>query len=352
MVSFIAVSWITIIVAMVPAYDELIHGEDGLSFWYNLLRCRRSLHKSRSNQEELPGSETTQRKRPEFPVLLEAAKLLLGILCDLQVITGTAIVMAGFSQIHSISFYHEQLVITYWWMTLNSFWACRPEYMDENTKMDSVRITVRRAITLVSVMLGLAFQGYINHRERNANWDDEVPGRCYNFSDGTSSWPWVVGGALYAIALLLVISPITRPGVLWYHNKSIELQRWLYERCGKECFFFMMTWSLREFIMLVLTIFGFAFWWGLRVFLSVWSYGDSDYPFFLLFYVGFGVWNTYDALSLRALNRHLIDGDETKWGFGQVLPVVLMAAILVNGVDIYRGEQTVLFCPFFGFITS
>jgi hypothetical protein len=45
----------------------------------------------------------------------------LDILCDVQVVTGTAIMIAGSIQKESLTFYHQQIVISYWFLTLIHF---------------------------------------------------------------------------------------------------------------------------------------------------------------------------------------------------------------------------------------
>ena len=57
---------------------------------------------------------------------------LLGHICDIQVVTGLAIMVAGLAQWNRISYYHEQLVTLYFQLTLDSFWAARINYMDFN----------------------------------------------------------------------------------------------------------------------------------------------------------------------------------------------------------------------------
>jgi hypothetical protein len=75
----------------------------------------------------------------------------------------------------------------------------------------------------------------------------------------------------------------------------------------------------------------------LRGIIAVWSYGDSHSPEFFLFFYLFVSWNTWDIIMLKVLNEHLV-GDETKMGFGQVLPLILLAQIVLNIVDIWKGK--------------
>lgn len=48
------------------------------------------------------------------PGIVQKIEALFGPLCDLQAMSGVAIMIAGFAQWHTITFYHEQLVMYYW----------------------------------------------------------------------------------------------------------------------------------------------------------------------------------------------------------------------------------------------
>lgn len=73
---------------------------------------------------------------PSFNRIGLGAEALLGPLCDLQGITGAAILIAGFSQWRSITYYHREVVLSYFWLILNSYWMGRTAYM-----YDAVRKT-------------------------------------------------------------------------------------------------------------------------------------------------------------------------------------------------------------------
>ncbi|KAH7241202.1 hypothetical protein BKA59DRAFT_401253 [Fusarium tricinctum] len=225
------------------------------------------------------------------------AEDLLGPLCDLQAITGTAIVIAGFSQWNTITFYHRELVLSYWWLTSNSFWMARPAYMYEaveelNTALSSTsrtkwRAYTRRLLIIVSVFLGISWASLSNKLEAD-NWNENDPQKCYHFNDITSS--------------------------------LAQFLRLLYGRFAS--FFF---WIMFRFVCMV------------RVLISVWSYGDSDVRGFFIVYYVFVIWNTWDIIMLKVMNQPLVE-DETKIGFGQVLLLVLLVQILLNIVDIWKSK--------------
>lgn len=79
--------------------------------------------------------------------------------------------------------------------------------------------------------------------------------------------------------------------------------------------------------------------WLLVQFLALWSFGDGFYPLLTVGYIAFAVWNTYNILDLKSSNRSLIDGQENSWGFGQILPMVLLISIAYNVLDAFKGEE-------------
>ncbi|KAI6475581.1 hypothetical protein MCOR07_001731 [Pyricularia oryzae] len=160
MFSFIAISWLTIFVA-------------GL---HNILRWK--LRRGKDATTRGPGLESIAKQTREF----------LGTLCDLQILTGLAITIAGWTQHATISYYHQQLVLAYWSLALNSFWAARVQYLDVDSKNDDgteTRDTIRCIAVLCNCLVALTFNIHVEIREQQA-WDDDG-GPCYNFLDGTSS---------------------------------------------------------------------------------------------------------------------------------------------------------------------
>ncbi|KAL5358810.1 hypothetical protein BJX96DRAFT_164000 [Aspergillus floccosus] len=244
MASFLIVSWLTVLLAAVPA-----------------------VHEAKTSEQRIINSE---------PKIVQKINALFGPLCDLQAMTGVAIMIAGFTQWHTITYYHEQLIMCYWWLTLNSFWVARINYMNLGSIDDQWILRIRRGSILVSCLLAITWLIRITYRELD-HWDDNG-GPCYRFLDGTSTWPWV------AIAALSV-------GLYW----------------------FLLQW------------------------LATWSYGDGFYPFTWLIYIGFNVWSTLDVISLWAWNKSLISTEEQGWGFGQVLPIILLSSIGIDALNIFRG---------------
>jgi hypothetical protein len=67
------------------------------------------------------------------------------------------------------------------------------------------------------------------------------------------------------------------------------------------------------------------------------AWGDDQSTVIVLALFGFAAWNTYDLIDLKFSNSYLVT-DESDWGFGQVLPVVLLGLIILNMLDAVQGE--------------
>jgi hypothetical protein len=338
LLSFVIVSWITVFVAGVPAIYEAVE------------RCR-ARHEDevveRGGQQG-PILRSDLDRRP-FLIIAKKCEKLLGILCDLQAITGIGIIIAGWAQIRTINYYHEELIMAYWWLTLNSFWIGRADYLNLDSKDDKIRILIRRLTILYSCILGISFQGHIVVREET--WTDNR-GPCYKYQDGSSAIPWMVGLGIFCLALSLVIFEKTRKFIKQYLDKTKSASKITKEWCEnshrtldesisqsigvpaprrilkllKPSFVVAFTWICR------------GFWLTLVLWLSVWSYGEGPLPATFCVYFLFNVWNTFDVISIWRLNQTEIDGDERRMGFGQILPLVLIASIMFSAIDIFQGK--------------
>ena len=355
--SFILVAWITIFVAMFPAFSHLLAFLSTAEAWRQRFSTTNP-ENSRVNNLRRSAELRRMLNLDRAASLREVAANLLGSLCDLQIVTGLAIVIAGMAQIQTISFYHESLAINYWWLTLNSFWAARIEYMSDEEVKYTRRATVRRVGVLVSVILAMVFQSIINIRETQ-DWFFLRSGFCYFSHDDSQNWPWVAGTSLYATCLLLIIIPASRPWVRRYLLGVRRMQGYLVKRWKKSAralhasYVQPVNWSdvfdLRSLLHIVYGIASFGLtslclilYWLLVQFMAVWSFGDGFYPLLTLGYIGFAIWTTFDILDLKLSNRSLIDGQETSWGFGQILPMVLLITIAYNAVDALSGQWYLL----------
>ncbi|KAK2781521.1 hypothetical protein FQN53_000537 [Emmonsiellopsis sp. PD_33] len=305
LLSFILLGWTTVIVAVIAAIDVLL-GRDKI--------------------------------KPNMLRLIETAKSMRNQLCDLQVVTGTAIVIAGFTQLHKLSLYHQRFVFEYWWLTLNSFWAARAQYINlgMHTGFPGWHVVIRQTAILICISISVAFQAIVLIREEN-QWDEEKSGYCYLSHDTSSTgsdWLWVAGAALYALSLALRLLPPTRAFIdkcdklrvpwkppKWNGDKSLfVLSKWLLA-----CMVHLVTWVAFQFV-------------------AIWFIGAGYYPLEVLAYIGFATWSTFFLVDLKVANKGLVTGSESEWGFGQVLPLALFITVGFNAVDSYRGERTKCDC--------
>ncbi|KAJ9220114.1 hypothetical protein DTO027B5_7162 [Paecilomyces variotii] len=300
--SFIVVTWITIFVAGVPAIYEAVGSYQNPQKRY-LFRATREGQTGR--QYPVFRSDLDLQS---FGIIAAKFQKLIGPLCDLQVITGIGIIIASWSQIHTINYYHEQLVVTYWWLTLNSFWAGRVNYLNFDVEDDDIRILVRRVSILCSCVLGISFQGYIILQQQS--WNDSL-GPCYRYEDGSTPVPWMIGLCLFCIALLSATFRKTKIFVKWYLD-SLEL----------------VNQRLKEWVL----------WFIVVLCLDLWSYGNSFAPMTWCFNAFFSAWDTFIAISTWRLNQTNMKGDESQMSFGQVLPLCLIGSIMFSAVDIFRED--------------
>jgi hypothetical protein len=317
--------------------------------------------------EEKDNKEEEQEEKDE-PRPKVAAEQLLAPLCDLQVATGTAILIAGLAQDHKLTYYHESLIASYWNVTLNSFWAAQLS----TTKYDYVGDLpsfVRTSAVLCTLVLSIYFQSRQTlHDYKNGYWDALDGTHCYLLNHDRSgekqAWLWIAGLSLYAFILAIslsmpVVNRILRSFTKRKHDKSIEyadrnepsegrsrksltdripfdfldgqvekLSEHLRQKGGK--FKWLrgpVVWALRIFSVL------------LTNFLAAWSLGTGSFGIETLALLGFLAWNTVDIIDAKVSNLALVDPPETTWGFGQVLPVILVGVIIFNVLDAYKNDK-------------
>lgn len=105
--------------------------------------------------------ETAETAQSQRRCVQFVSKRVLDSLCDLQIITSTAILIAGLSQYPDITFYHEQLVISYWSLTLNSFWAAKAGDFLNDPDREIWYIRIRTAAIFCSVVLAVVYQSLL-----------------------------------------------------------------------------------------------------------------------------------------------------------------------------------------------
>jgi hypothetical protein len=413
-----------------------------------------------------PDHGEPENEKSKVPRLKSAATEFLEPLCDLQLATGTAIVIAGLAQGRNLNFYHEQIISSYWNLTLNSFWAAQIS----NEKYDGINDLpsfVRTSAIWCSLILAIFFQSrqILHDYARHGYWNPVDGNRCFLLNHDKSgerqSWLWIVGLSIYALVLSMrllrhvctwirlpvqherkdsetnstaeaeeavdgggktalwiigclirvsgclvhvvsrfihvlaglhrilrkeapAVNPhppaeancpsmqtqnkTNRTDILAFdfiHGTFSEFKRCLQEHGG--CWLWldwMLTWGHRIFsfealdewlvaenrrdrkhhgpwrrkcnstIQWILRIFIFA----LTNFLAVWSFGSGSFGVETLAILGYLAWNTLDVIDAKVSNRHLVQ-NELAWGFGQVLPLILLGTFLFRALDVYQDGK-------------
>ena len=290
-------------------------------------------------------------------------------LCDLQLVTGTAILVAGFGQWSTISFYHRAIINNLGYLTLGSLWASRASghrtvEVDDASVWEKYRGRIRKLFIMIALIL-LAASNALQIRSEKQDWDCFESGKCYryheyDYSIPASSWLWVAGLSLYALVLCLQLIFLLHP-----HGEN-NWKAFTYilpdklKKAGKLCLdqadevpprfhdCLKPTASKSRaravaallvtcFKLIVLTIL-LSLAWGFLQFWAIWSAGRGFQAVEVAFYAGSALWNTVDVIDLKLSNSPLLTGSEDSWGFGQVLPLYLLLMLGFNLFDV--AEKT------------
>lgn len=221
----------------------------------------------------------------------------------------------------------------------------------DNISWTGWQVYTRRLLIILSVFLGITWASFCNEIEDHG-WDENDPQKCYHFNDityktSTTSWIWVVGLSIYEAALIWSFADRegTFPKRIEHQGDRLEgfFKHWQ-DVCSKKAVGISCKCMLGRFQRLLYGYFATTFFWMMvrfiqlsRVLISVWSYGDSDRRGFFLAYYALIIWDTWDIIMLKVMNEALVE-DETKIGFGQVLPLVLLIQIPLSMLDIWKGK--------------
>jgi hypothetical protein len=379
--SYFFIGWLTILVAAVPAF-YLIHthwkqsrGPNRIVDFIARLLQFEPTHQtsSRSSTPPAPDHDPSRDSVPTLatdgkndeeaaspasldvePIYCEFARAILRPLCDLQIITGIAMLIAALAQLPQLSYYHQQFAVQFWWVTLNSFWVSRIDYSRNTADMQTWRAHARRLTIWTSVMLSVATQTIVALREYR-NWDPTVSGHCYvgtgvgnNFGQNLF---WLAGTCIYAIVLTISLWSPSRKW--WDENVNLKLEpslrlmrSWLTEARAQSQEYRQNT-ALRSsqskfrqfatfgYLQSRTASYALAWvtWWALVQFLSIWCAGNTSSTIELITYSIFLGFLTWWILFLKIQNLHLIRGNEGKWTVGQTIQVVLVILIVFESLD-------------------
>lgn len=226
----------------------------------------------------------------------------------------------------------------------------------------------RRLIVLCSTVLFTVFYAVMIDRVYE-DWDSGVPGHCFNSNDMSargSEWFWLGGLILFALTTLFTLfSPTNKVLSKWSERAEDLVDSWFVSSIHEISSLRSKTlappgkltqhgWT-RDSISLIaklivahalnMALFLGAFiLWVIIQFISVWSFGDGVYALEVAFYFEMWAWGVYDIVGLKQSNKHLLETSETEWGFGQVLPLVLIGIVGFNFMTAYKGMRAAR-CP-------
>jgi hypothetical protein len=393
--SFIFIAWLTIIIAAIPTGYALLKSWQGTTgpnrFWKWLVAnlqfepveekgirtstlvaalerapVRDSVATNGSDSRSdlgkvtrfLPTARQQQALRIEKvpePAYCKWCRRIVLQLCDIQIITGMAILVSALAQYNRLTFYHAQLATQYWWLTLNSFWISRIDYSRNTPEMRTWRASVRRIALWTSVALSVVMQSIVAYREYT-QWNITVNGHCY-VSNGTGTGFgqnvfWLAGTGIYFFVLTIALFPFSRK---WFdENVNAKLvpsihamQSWVTESRENTRKYMAESSNLSrpryyagvvfQYLRTVSLTVVWITWWLAVLFLSVWCAGNSAAAFELGLYSVFAGFLTWWIVFLKVQNMPLIRGDETRFTMGQTLPLFLLVLVCIHALDVWAG---------------
>jgi hypothetical protein len=102
----------------------------------------------------------------EEPIVCTFARRIVFQLCDVQIITGLAVLVAALAQESHLTYYHAQLAQNFWWVTLDSLWISRIDYSRCDAPMQTWRAALRRSAIWLSTALSIVIQVLVAIREK------------------------------------------------------------------------------------------------------------------------------------------------------------------------------------------
>jgi len=343
-------------VARPPKRPE--HGSRNSVFSNLTFDSEKPLPPSAKSSPIFPSAHSNTPITASEPPFVTFCRRLLYPLCDIQIMTGTAMVITGLATFSNITFYSEQFVVNYWWLTLNSLWVSRVDYTTGNPAYAGLRYDLRRLAILASVLMSTIFQGLVAVRE-NRDWDPTARGRCYvstglGGNDYGQNLFWLAGTAVYGLILLATITSPCRNwldarvmsrlgpslvamsgwvaeswGVLRTYATSEERLR--HSRVRQAATVAVMAAKTGSYALAWLT------WWLVVQFLSIWSSGNGSFAVELVVYSVFAGFATWWIVYLRIQNKMLVQGSQNRWTFAQALPIVLIILAAFYAADVWKG---------------
>ena len=289
------------------------------------------------------------------PRIRKATNKMSKLLIDLQIVTCLAILIAGTSQLGTMSFYHQALVGDYWALTLNSLWAARKSTGRHFDTIELSLETAQEAIRSLLVITFLTLAAVFSIKTNLAfdkDWEILSSGKCFRFESDSPISPWFWTAGLLINLPLYVLSLGSRSwAVVRFFGKQLKRLRTWMDRTY-EVTFEGIDGLLRELelspLAWIISKFqkgsraGIHFFrWIIVQLLAIFISGVGDFRVQALALLAFYCWTTADIIDLKLHNKSLIEGTESRWTFGQVLAVAMTSMLALNLVDSFVDERHV-----------
>lgn len=246
----------------------------------------------------------------------------------------------------------------YWWLTMSSLWMANADNRQavKNGHYSALRLFVREAGIFISLGLAIIFLSY-NQWTLDRHWDWLRSGKCFRTLDRSaygSGWIWIAGLCLNELtcgAAMLSQKVYTAVSSDAKHRKIegflIRRVRHYASQASEDAIRFAKHFYVRDVLSFFTNVVA-AHATALAVFIcfclrqawSFWVSGNGTPATTAIFFLAFFLWNFADLVTIKVMNAPLLQPggsseDLGTWGFGQVLPMALIASVGFMAVDAY-----------------
>lgn len=263
-------------------------------------------------------------------------------LSDQQLVVGISILVAGFVKHCSISVYHFSIVADLSWFTSNTHMTSLNVlrvYLNKNQTLRNWRVCLMLVI-FVLLMASTVLQGHWYWVE---SWNS--PAQCL-FDDlsgniGGESSHWMAANIVllvygYSTSVYRLYSTDKLEKVLL--DTPVEKMRNAQSTIEKRGRALAVSGRLRSYIASTILMSSGAVIAGTGyMYIAVAAFLGS-LTMGLCFDIGWFVYSLYGIIVERKIPPSLMDGNENEWGFGQVVPLVLLGSIILTFKELHTGK--------------
>lgn len=281
----------------------------------------------------------SEKRTAVWQPIMERLILTLG---DQQLIVGIAVLAAGFMKHCSISVYHFSIAVDLGWFSSNTHLTTLSVVMVffvDNPPQRNWRVALMVTIMIVMIVASVL--------EGNQYWFKawSTPAQCLwndlrgNIAGGPAYW-MVINIILLVVGYGISITRLYGSGFLGelFYRKPLAKMNWGLVTLQAKCSALRSVKSLEASLLRLVSVLGQGILWTMiKVFLGVHIALESIAISlcFDIFWFAFGCWSLITDRDIPAAD---IDGNENEWGFGQIVPVLLLCSSIFVFKDIYLGK--------------